>query len=489
MSKPIIRRFLSIFSSNLIGIFLMFLATPIIVRILGAERYGDYAFVLSILSILLLFVDAGIYDGIRKYLKESDRPADWPDRVFALYSRVGFALVSVMSIALLVVVEIGVVRRHFGPRFDLYFILIAITLASKQTFTIARGTLMGFDREDVSEKLYILNRLLFVICGILLLLLGFGVPGLIGAKILANFATASIGYAVIVRYIDYSYIFSKIPDGFPQRQLLTFNFLSIVLFALHVSIKHVDVVLIQFFYGSTSTGYYKAALNLAEFVWFVPRIVQITLLHSTSELWSEGKTEEITSISSRVTRYSLLFTALLVLGLATLAELTVTIYYGADFQPAVLPLLILLPGTIGFAVARPILAIGQGKGDFRYLIYATGAASALNLVLNLLLIPQFGIVGAAVATSVGYLSMLVFHVSSAWSIGFNPVADLRVPRVGMTILIAGTLIFLLGSIIESTVLSFLLVPPVGLLIYLITAVIVGAVSRNELYELRRQLGI
>lgn len=489
MGKSIVRRFIPIFSSKVIGVAVAFLATPIIVRILGAERYGDYAFMLSVLSILLLFINAGVYDGIRKYLKESNRSDSWPDHVFGFYSRLGFVLAVLTVVSILLLVESGLVARYLGRRFELYFVLIAATVVTQQAFSIARSTLMGFDREDISEKLMISNNLLAVIGGLVLIILGYGVPGLIAAKLVANGVTAILGFLVIAGFVDISQVFSSPPDEFPRRRLLEFNMMSIVLFGLFLSIKHVDIILIQAFYGSMQNGYYKAALNLAEFVWFVPRIVQATLLHSTSELWSEERYDKITDISARVTRYSILFTALLIIGLGTLAEPTVMIYYGSGFERAVLPLIILLPWAMGFAVARPILAIGQGKGEFRYLIYATGGAALINLFLNLLLIPRYGIVGAAVATSIGYFSMLVFHVASAKAIGFNPVADLRLPNVALTVAVATTAIFLLSSAIESVSLSMIIIPPTGFVIYSAVAVAAGAISLDEIRDLSNQVPV
>ena len=487
MSKSIVRRFLPILGSRVIGVLAMFLATPLIVRILDSARYGDYAFVLSLLGIIMLFVDAGVYDGIRKYLKESGRSGAWPDRVFGFYSRVAFVLVALIVVVLVGLVQTGVVRTVLGERFELYVYLVALVVITKQAFAIARSTLMGFDREDVSESLQVSTSLITVGLGVTLLLFGFGVPGLIAARACAYGIAAFGGFVMLARYVEYRHVVRSSPEEFPGGKLLSFNLMSVLLFALYLSIIHVDVILIQFFYGSEPTGHYKAALNLAEFVWFVPRIVQVTLVHSTSELWSEERDETITELSARVTRYTLLFATLLVIGLGALAEPTVAVYYGEGFSPAVTPLVILLPGALGFAVARPILAIGQGKGEFRYLVYATGAASVLNLVLNLLLIPRFGIAGAAMATSTGYFSMFVFHVGGARAIGFDPIADLRLPNVVATIAVAAVAIFVFAGLVPSVPLSLLVVPPVGLVIYTVVAVLAGAVSIEELRELRDRL--
>ncbi|MFC7197251.1 polysaccharide biosynthesis C-terminal domain-containing protein [Halosimplex aquaticum] len=217
--------------------------------------------------------------------------------------------------------------------------------------------------------------------------------------------------------------------------------------------------------GSSQTGYYKAALQLAEFLWFVPVALQTALLHSTSEMWSKGQNSRVTEVASRVTRYSLLFTLLLVLGLWALADELIPLYYGEEFTSAILPLLFLLPGSLGFAVARPIYSISQGKGDMKPLILASGLSALINIVLNLVLIPKYGMVGAAIATSIGYGSMLIFHGFAALRIGFNPFADLRLLRIFVAGGVSSVSIFGLSEIIDGKIVSLLLVPPTGLIIY------------------------
>ena len=487
MSRSILSRFVAIFSSKVIELLAVFLATPVIVRVLGPSSYGDYAFLLSVLGVLMLFVDIGIFDGIRKFLIESDRPDEWQEWVFAFYVRVAMGLVAFVVVGVLLLVEFGVVARLFGARFDWYLLVLAGLILARQLGAVARSTLMGLNREDVSESLQIVNKLLFVGVGLGLLLAGYGIVGLLTGRIVGHVVMSLAGFAVVSRHLDFRYLARRVPDSFPATTLLRFNLGSFVLFTLYVSILHLDVLLIQWFRGSAATGMYRAALTLAEFLWVVPRIAQLTLLHSTSELWSKESHQRITALSTRVARYTLIFTTLLVVGLAALARPTVTTYYGPDFEAAVLPLLILLPGALGFAVARPIFAIGQANGDFRQLNLATGSAALLNLFGNLLLIPRYGIEGAAVATSASYLSMLGLHVWSARSIGFYPATDLRLARIALTATISAVPIFLLASIISSDLLALLIVPPVGFLVYAATSVLSGAIDLDELSEVRQQV--
>ena len=483
MDRSILRGFLSIFSSQVVLLVIGVTSTPVIVRVLGDADYGNYATVLSLLSVVWILTNAGIFDGVRKYIAEDRDVPNWKSDVFVFYLQVGLALAVTAALVMAAASYVGVVEAVFGPEFGSYFYLLAGLLVARQLWAVARAALMGFGYEEFSEPIRVLRRLLYLGLGVSLAWSGFAVDGMLAGRLVAASLVAVGGYLLVRRKIDSESILAPVPSEFPRRELLSFNTLSVALIFLLSSLYHADVVLLNLLVGSTETGHYKAALVLAEFMWFGPGALQTVLLHSTSELWSNDRHERITDLASRATRYSLLVTLLLAIGLAALADAFVPLYFGESFAPTVTPLLILLPGTIGFAVTRPILAIGQGEGSLRVLISATGVAAGLNLALNLALIPRYGMVGAAVATSVGYGSMLLLHVRSARVIGFDPVSDLRLGRVTLAAVPAALAIFLLADAIGSDLLALAVVPPVGFLAFAALSYSTGAIDREEVAEL------
>lgn len=489
MARNIVRGFLSIFSANLGLLFLTIAITPIVVRVLGSSGYGDYAVLLSILGIIMTFVNAGVFDGVRKYIAESRDAPDWQASVFSYYLRFAAVLALIAVLVMVILTYSGLIQRVFGPQYDVYFYILSGLVVAQQFSSLARGTLMGLGYEHFSEPLRLTRKVLFAAIGIPLAFIGFGVTGVLIGRLAARILTSVVAYALIFRQIPMSAITKRLSATFPHRELISFNSMSVLLTLCIASLYNVDVLLLKVFMGSETTGYYKAALVTAEFIWFVPKALQVVLMHSTSELWSDQNVHQITELASRATRYALLLTVLLAIGIAALADAFVPLYFGDEFVPAITPLLFLLPGTIGLAVSRPMLAIGQGKGSLHVLVYATGAAALINVVLNIALIPRFGMVGAAIGTSVGYGSMLLFHTRSARLIGFDPVGDLRLGRITVTAVPAAAVIFLLAELASPPLLSLIVVPPVGFLVYATLAIYVGAVDGNELTELIDHLPI
>lgn len=482
-----VRGFLSILGSNVGTLAISILTTPLLVRLLGASQYGNFAFMVALYGVINMIVAPGVSSGVRKYIAEDRDDPEWDRHVFGFYVRVSVILVATVTAALWIGVVTGAITRFVPGYFTDYFYVLIAWVVLAQFFSVGKNTLRGFGLEHYSDPLLVLQNLLFALIGLSLVYVGYGVLGALLGKAVAAGIITVLAYAFVARQIPLRSVFRRPPADFPWRDLLTFNFLNILLLFLVTSLYNVDILLLQILVGSEQTGYYRAALTVAEFIWFVPFAVQTALLHSTSELWSQDEHERITELSSRVTRYVLLFGALLVIGLIALSDAFVPLYFGSDFTPAVTPLLLLLPGALGFAVARPIFAIGQGNGDLRWLIVATGVAAFVNLGLNLLLIPRYGMHGAAIATSIGYGSMLLLHVRSARAIGFDPLTDLRPLRIGGTVAISAPVVVGFARILPNDYVALVVVPPTGLVIYTWLAFKLNAVDteevRNVLIEL------
>ena len=483
MKRNVVTAFLSVASSRVLVILVTALITPLLARILGPGLLGEYATLMAVFGLLVILVSSGINDGARKFLAEERDVPDWKDHVFGYYFRLATALAAAMAVLLALAAASGLAASLLGPEYTLYcYLLAALTLAA-QFREYALRSLMGLKREDVYGALNVLHKVTFGVLAIVLAWpLELNVVGVLLGHIAASLLTATVAVWFLRGQLDLGAVFERAPDGFPGRELLTFNSLTIVYFLLLTSLYHVDVIMLRGFTTSEQVGYYRIALGLVQLLWIMPKSIQSVMVQSTADLWSKGKTARIEVMATRTTRYTTLFTALLAVGMAALAADFVPIYAGAEYAPAVLPLLLLLPGTLGFAVARPVLAISHAKGDLGPIIAATGASAVLNVLLNLALIPAYGMAGAAVATTIGYGSLPVFNLLAARRLGYRPFAGSRLVRIAATVSIAAGPIFLLSRAIEAPLVALVLVPPAGFAVYAVASILTGAVDVDEVLE-------
>jgi len=477
VDRSIGRAFLSIFGAKVVTSVLSILSLPLVVRVLGSDGYGDYAFLMSVFSLLMILVSSGVTEGVQKFVAEEREDPDWKQGVVGFYLRLALVLAGLGSIGVGLVAASGVVSQ-LGSGYVVYFYLLAGFVVTAQMRSFTRRTLMGLGMEKYSEPLRVVGKVTWLGVGLGLAVLGYGVAAFLASNIVSAAIVALVGFAVVRKRVSLGKALAN--RSVPRRELLSFNVLNILLVLMLMSLFHVDVVMVRLLAGDSQAGHYKAALALAEYLWFVPLTLQSLLLHSASELWSNDRVDRITELASRVTRYVLLLTVLMGCGIFALADRFVPLYFGESFTPAIEPLILLLPGVLGFALARPLFAINQGTGRLLPVIGATGVSALLNVVCNAVFIPLFGIVGAAIATSLGYGSMFVFHTVCARRFGYNPLDDLRPVALFLTVLVGGGVIVLGEPLIGSDLVALATVPVTGALFYTAVAVLTGAVDLDEL---------
>jgi len=483
--RSLFSAFLSIFGASLGDLFISVFFTPLLVRVLGAGRYGDYAFVLSVLGLLIIFANSGVTVGAKKYLSEKNRPQSWQSDVFGFYMRVSFVLVTLVSLPVLLLSFFD----FFGfveERLVLYLQLMIGILLFKQVYWFTKNALQGMGYERHSEPIKILQRGSFACLALGLAYLGYGVPGVLTGYVL------SLALAILATTI----YLSKIVDlrsivrshvTLPRRQMLTFNLVNVLLMFLMETLYNFDIILLRLFAGETPTGYYKGALVVAQLMLLLPSALQSLLLHSSSNYWSGDEREKITTVGTLATRVTLVTSLLMAAGLVVLADEFMPLYFGSDYTAAVSPIVLLLPGVIGLSMARPISAIIKGSGRLRVLVYATGGAATINIVLNLLLIPLYGMDGAAVATSVGYGSMAVFSTLAARHVGFDPTADLRLLRICVSAFVATVVIYSVDLYVTNRFIGLAIIPVIGSVVYLAVIFRTGAISKQEARRITEKL--
>lgn len=161
-----------------------------------------------------------------------------------------------------------------------------------------------------------------------------------------------------------------------------------------------DLFLVGFFLGPTEVGLYALAGLFAQLIWLLSTAASTVMLPRVASV--RGDHIESAHETALVARAVFAATIVMVLGVAVTASWLVPIVFGAAFAPAVPAILYLLPGIAIFA---PVIVIGSymgGTGRPDLNLVGSTISFAVTLVLDLVLIPAYGIVGAAIASSVSY---------------------------------------------------------------------------------------
>lgn len=163
-----------------------------------------------------------------------------------------------------------------------------------------------------------------------------------------------------------------------------------------------DIFLVNLFLNPIATGIYVIAVQIAERLWIVSSAVSTVILPRLSELHNNENSRR--SLTPLIARWVLLITFISALIIAFTSKFFIRILFGEAYLEASTALLLLLPGIICGSFSRIFANDLAARGRPELNMYTALIIVAINIIANIILIPRFGINGAAVATTLSYAS-------------------------------------------------------------------------------------
>ena len=481
-AKTITKGVLSLGAWSVIKILASAAATPLLTRILGAGAYGQYASYLAILFLASSLSNLGTSQTLTKVIAEGPDDASWRRRVarkLAPVSATGILLVSGAVAAFVI--------RYAPAGADTALVVAALigTLAAEQGSYFARGILFGLHREELAGIPAALGAIIAPATGVVLAYAGLGVPGVF-LGLLAGAAFVAAVTLVSSRRALSETTGAPSPASPPLelRPLLGFGLTSMLFSALSMALYRVDVVLVRMLSpDAAQAGLYAASVQLSEFVWVVPLAVEGVMLQTTARLWSDNQTERITEILSRLNRYTALGVSFLLALVTVFAPTILRLYVGPEYAGAATALRILAPGVLGFSLARVMWPVIQARGQVLMLATIVGAATAVNVILNILLIPRWGAVGAAIAASIAYGGVGFAYVALLRTHSVSPLRNVGIARIATLVVGVMAVTASIRCLPLPPALTLALGGALGTLVYAAGAIALGLLTVSELQKI------
>ncbi len=373
----------------MISLFASLAIYVILTRTLGPEDFGLYSTLLVIPLISVGFVQMGIRRsalfqiGEKKYSISKIASAVYLLLIFASLAGVTLSWISF--------------KLYHNPDFESLFVyLILAVIPFKLAIVYFGGILLG--AEDIRNA-NILNWTPLVLNVIIVLLFTVIIPlGITGAVIGYTLSNAIIAtfYAILLgkRYsvtLDF--------DKTVLRELLLKGSVFALSFVVIQMNLRVDMLILNRIGSAAETGYYGLAAQITEQLWLLPSAIGIVVMSRTA---NTDNSAQITITTARLLRLTLvvgLFVSILV---GVLSSFVVPLFFGQEFMGSVSLIIWLLPGILFFMAFRVLNGqlSGMGKPGISAVIFSF--ALVLNVILNFVLIPDYGAKGAAWATNISY---------------------------------------------------------------------------------------
>ncbi len=398
------QRVLAHFGAQVLSAALLLANSVLLARVLGPAGKGQVALSAQLTTLLSIVLSLGVatahvyHVGGRHF-----KPETLAGNALSLT-----ALNTLLAgLALAALALSGVLDRLLPDFPPLLLILATLALPVQLLNAYLGAILQGEQRIFTLSALQVLQSAALLLWGlILLLVLRLGVPGGALALLLAwglnlllligQLRRAGVSLRPTWERTALRATLAYGLRGYPGTLLQYFNY-------------RLDTFLVNYFVGAAQVGLYSVAVALAELLWYLPNAVGFVILPKAAG----SDARAMNRFTPRVFALTLGLTASGGVGLALLGPWLIRWLYSSAFNAAYPALLWLLPGVVLLGGGKVLANEIAGRGYPHYNSISSGASLLATVILDVLLIPRFGIVGAAQAStisySLGFLLILIFY--------------------------------------------------------------------------------
>lgn len=377
---------------------------------LGAEGLGVYTLAFAIYFFGMQFAAFGIGSALTKYVAEFLEDQDKIKKYVSSGMSSSIITGTIMGIVLFILAPFIALSFFHIPELEILIQLVALCYPFIAIQKAVIGTLNGFRRMHLYAFLNIVQNV-GVVAVSLGLVLGFKM-GIFGAVIgfVGSTIIISLFSPVLIRD-SLSLEQSSLWFLPALRATTVFGFYVVLTNSISYFNTQVDSILIGFYLNPTEVGIYAVAILLSQIITLIPSAVQRVTAPATATLYGKGDLAGVREIIISTMKKSFFVSIVTAVFIAIIGQFLITFFFTVEFLPAYLPLLILLLGNIIFA---PIMSVGAtlssiGKVHISFRVDAV--CGVINVILNILLIPHFGIIGAALATTVSTITSFGIYLA------------------------------------------------------------------------------
>ncbi len=391
------------------GIGIAFGTQIYLARIMGVSDYGTYVYVMTLINILSLFSRLGLDTAVIRFIPEYLSKGAW--ELFNGIRRKSLILTIQSSLCLFAISWLGYsAANHFYkmPEWGESF-LVGLFLLPLITINIMRGAIL-----QSLEKVVASSFLDAILRPSLLLFFVFIFYYLVRSDITPEDAILfNIESGLIVLLLGMILVRKSVANITQEKvyEYRTKEWLSVssslfLIAAINTIQNYSDIIMIEYFIDTKSVGFYSIANQISGFVGFGLISANMVIAPMISKLYHSKQYNQLQILITFSTRIIFVFTLLSSLFIVLLGDKILTLF-GAQFIEGLGAMKILIvgqlvnafTGSVGFIMTMT----GHQKQASRVLILSV----VINVILNLVLIPTFGIEGAAIATSV---SMSIWNI-------------------------------------------------------------------------------
>ncbi|MEA3254265.1 MAG: flippase [Candidatus Altiarchaeota archaeon] len=406
-----------LFSMSVLSYFLGYVLRLFIANEFGTYYYGLVYAILALFGVFSIFMELGLRSALIKYIAE-----------FRVENKLGEIKGSIIIVLLLKLLLSGIicgVLILFSDQIAIgYFktseasILIKIYgvgIIFSAIIATLESSFLGFQSMKYCSSTDIVKSLIVLFITFPLLYLGFGVMAPILGFATSFILTPLIYFPLLIKRVFPEFLKVKADLSRPLvKKLFRFGVPVTLTGLAGIVFGYTDTLILTYFTTLNEVGLYNAALPTMKLITVMGGAMLSVVFPMSSELWTRNKKKQIVLGLGMIYKYAVIMVFPIVLSMFLFPDIILGILFGGEFKQAGGVLRILALGYFlnTFTGVNNSALSGIGKPGEVSRIMFSGAG--VNLVLNLILIPSYGMEGAAFSTLIAFI--LIF-VLSTWKIG------------------------------------------------------------------------
>ncbi|MBL8149770.1 MAG: oligosaccharide flippase family protein [Blastocatellia bacterium] len=368
-------------------------------RILTPDQFGLYGVVTGIVSIINAVINLGTQQSVSKFVSEDKRRAE---SVKKQALKIQIFVGGGVTIAYLLLTPV-IAKLVNDPNLTNPLRISALITISYTFYSVFIGYLNGqkkFFRQSILDVTYSTVKV------ILIVLLGFLIKTVSGAIL-------GFGLAAFIVLCLAPIVAGKAEDQIDHRPsveaFLKFQFALLGTVLVNNLLQKLDLILIKAV-GSTSSsqasemaGYYTALIAVANITYQAIVSISFVIFPLISNATFEDRKEEVRSYIRQTSRYTLMMMALSATIFSSNSSAILGLLYKKEYMIGALPLSIVAYGMLFFGLIYIFSAIVSSSGRPKVAFSVGVLTLVANFLLNSLLIPKYGLMGAAIGTTTSML--------------------------------------------------------------------------------------
>jgi O-antigen/teichoic acid export membrane protein len=397
------------------GGFLLLVTQIVMARYLGPQSFGLYGIGWTILGIIEFIAPLGLEKSVIRfsgYLWNGD----YASYKSVLLQSLGGAIISGSLLSLgLVVAAPWLADQVFEKpglqvvfqRFALAFPLMAglnVAIAATRVSLRMKYAILADDVVQPAVNLLLIG---------LLLAAGRGVHDIVVATV-CSFGIALILAVYFLRRLFPEVFSAHVRSRWMVRELLMFSMTAWLAELLFFLIGRIDRLLIGYFRPGEEVGIYQAVSQATILFGLIGTAFAMILSPLIVDLSHRRETKRLGTVYRVATKWSLYLSLPVCLTICWVPRQIIGLLFGPAYEAGWLPMVVLTIGQCMIVAAGPLGLLLTMTGHQKRWLTISGAALCVSLVLSGLLIPRWGMTGAAIATAASLGGLLLWGLLEAW---------------------------------------------------------------------------